>query len=75
MLLHQTVATLELLESLFSGELQEVLPRSIPGGDFFWICSGLDQETAQSPSRDEAAKGDLSNVQVCHQNPMGFHYT
>ena len=44
--------------SWFSGELQEVSSSANPGNNFSWFHSGLNQETAQSPSReDEADKG------------------
>ena len=44
--------------SRFSGELQEVTPSANPGNNFSWFHSGLNQETAQSPSsEDEADKG------------------
>ena len=44
--------------SRFSGELQEVAFSANPGNNLSWFHSGLNQETAQSPSReDEAGKG------------------
>ena len=44
--------------SRFSGELQEVAPSANPSDNFSWFHRGLNQETAQSPSReDEADKG------------------
>ena len=58
MLLHQTAATLELLESLgflMNYKKSHLLPTQVI---FSWFHSGLNQETAQSPSReDEADKG------------------
>ena len=44
--------------SQFSDELQEVTPSANPGNNFSWFHSGLNQETAQSPFReDKADKG------------------